>query len=205
MRLSPEELEAAAHVLFDALTSGIPDDDAMDELGVDEATYSRIKAKMFDLKAEEVRTKPTEHVYVQYMLDQAANIRDLTGMISEFKKTKQYNAMVGAIRTRADLQDRLIKQGQDFGLIQKSPAQRQVVAGIVITEMTNVELKRAAMRELRTLSRLMESAGDVDFLDVEASEVHRGPALKAPEREPLEVGRPEPKAKKRKKTPKQRM
>jgi len=206
MRMTPEELEAAANVLYDALSAGIPDDDAMEDLGVDEATYARIKSKMFDVKAEEIRTKPTEHIYVQYMLDQAANIRDLTDMISEFKATKQYNAMVGAIRTRADLQDRLIKQGQDFGIIQSGNQQRQVVAGIVLTELTNIELKRAALRELRTLNRLMESDGDKDFLDVEGNEVHRGPALEPALPEPLALAeRPAKPKKKKHKTPKQRM
>lgn len=175
----------------------------MEELGVDEDTYIRIKAKMFDVKAEEIRTRPTEHVYVQYLLDQTLNIRDLTNMIGEFKSTKQYNAMVGAIRTRADLQDRMIKMGQDFGLIRKAPQQKQIVAGIVIQELSNSELKRAALRELRTLNKLMEAEGDVDFLDVEANELHRGPALALPEPEPEPRAKPAPKRKKRK--PKQRM
>jgi hypothetical protein len=177
-------LEDAAAILFDALCTGITDAEAMDDLGVDRETYDAVKKKMFDVRAEEIRSMPTEHVFVQYILDQTANVRDLTAMIGEFRATKQYNAMVGAIRTRSDIQDKLITRGQEFGFIRKTPDRKQIVAGIVITDMTNEQLKRAALRELREFKTMMEDAGDVDFLDVEAGEVHRGPAL-PPAPEPI--------------------
>lgn len=180
MRLSKSELEDAAGVLFEALCSGITDDEAAEDLGVDRPTYDKIKAKMFDIHADVIRKMPVEHIFVQYILDQTANIRDLTSMIGEFKATKQYNAMVGAIRTRSEIQDKIISRGQEFGLIDKTPEKKQIVAGIVIREMSNSDIKRAALRELSDLNKLMAEAGDADMLDVEVGEVHRGPALPPP-------------------------
>lgn len=176
--LTKQELDDLSAVAYDALLSGMDMSELRDDLALDEDDFKAVLVHMYDAKAEEVRNRPTEHVYVQYIIDQCRNLGDLTKVISEFKTTRQHSAMVSAIKARSDIQDKIIERGQQFGIIAKAPeGGGQLVAGIVIAELTNTELKQAIMRELKEAQRFMTEYGDTNFIDVKVSEVHRGPAL----------------------------
>lgn len=149
-----------------------------EDLALNEEDFRAVLVHMFDAKAEEVRNRPTEHVYVQYIIDQCKNIADLTKLIAEFKTTRQHSSMVSAIKARSDIQDKIIDRGQQFGVIASSPERPgQLVAGIVIAELTNEELKKTILRELKQAQKMMDDFGDVNFIDVPVTEIHRGPAL----------------------------
>lgn len=166
--------------MYGLACQGKLDAEIMDEMGVDAPTYSALKAAMFDAKADEIRSKPTEHVYVQYTIDQAQNIKDLTMMLEDFKSTKQYNAMVGAVRARAEIYNKLIEMGQSFGLIRKEPDKKEIIAGMFIADMTNRQLKTAITGELTDLNVLMRRYGDRSILDMKPGSLHRGPRLPPP-------------------------
>jgi hypothetical protein len=201
MSLSNEEVSDLAELAYDALLSGMDADEVRDDLALNEDDFKAVLVHMFDAKAEEVRSKPTEHVYVQYIIDQCKNIADLTKLVGEFRTTRQHSAMVSAIKARSDIQDKIIERGQQFGIIASAPErQGQLVAGIVIAELTNMELKQTIMRELKETNRMMEQFGDRPFIDVEAGEIHRGPALPPAELSELtpEESEPVPKPKRKK-------
>lgn len=206
--LTKKELEELAQVAFDALVSGMDASELRDELALDEDDLKAVLVHMFDAKAEELRNRPTEHVYVQYVIDQCRNIVDLTKLIGEFKTTRQHSAMVSAIKARSDIQDKMIERGQEFGVIAK-PTERNgpLVAGIVIAELTNNELKQTIVRELKEVQRMMAQFGDANIIDVEVSELHRGPALPAADLATLHPEQPdiEPEPKPKAKRKKQRM
>lgn len=202
--LSSEELDDLATLAWDALMTGVEGEELRDSLALDEEDFSAVLTRMFDAKASEVRNKPTEHVYVQYILDQGRNIADLTTLVQDFKKTRQHSAMVSAIKARSDIQDKILQRGQEFGLIASAQdGKGLLLAGIMIQELTNDELRRAVVRELRDINTMMKDSGDADFIDVEVKEIHRGPALppedmgelEAPKVEPLPI---KPKKKKKK-------
>lgn len=180
MRMTKAELQEAIVTIYGLLARGKTDKQIMKRMGLAAEDYDALKAAMFDAKADELRTKPTEHVYVQYLLDQAENVRDLTSMVKEFHKTKQYNAMVGAVRVRAEIYDKLIARGQEFGLIRKTPERKEIVAGVLVAELSNDELKKAVVGELGMLDALTKRFGDGDLmaLDLPAA-LHHGPALPA--------------------------
>lgn len=178
MRLTKVQVQEAIVTIYAQMCEGKLDNDIMAEMGLDPDEYKRLRSAMFDAKADEVRAQPTEHVYVEYMIKQAGNIKDLTKMIDEFVTTKQYTALVGAIRVRAELYDKLITKGQEFGLIHKEPDKKQIMAGVLIADLSNKDLKTMITGELKTLNGLMQRYGDGNIIDMTLPKIlHHGPAL----------------------------
>lgn len=186
--MTKAEITEACETIWERLCSGDPDIDIMNSMGIDSDAYYQLRRRMFDDKAERLQTTPPEHVYVQYVLDQTQNIRSLTDMIKQFKDSKQYNAMVGAVRVRADLYDKLIDRGQDLGVFRKTPERKEIIAGVVVTEMNSKELRGAVVGAIRDIAKLMKSHGEHDIRDVLPGELHHGPALPAEARGEPEDG-----------------
>lgn len=198
LKLSPADLDAAAQHLWQLLIKGTDELEAQDKMCLDAATFKRVKTHMLDEKAQAIRELPVEHVYVQYILDQAHNIKELTTMIKEFGESKQYNAMVGAIRLRSDLHDRILTKGQECGVIHRQPERKEVVAGVLVADLNNNQLRGTLQRELSAITRLMSDHGEQSFLDVDPGAIHHGPALPAVTEAKPEEAEPEPPPKKRK-------
>lgn len=175
--MTKSELSEAMTTLWDLLTSGNSDAEAMDMMGLSSDTYVDLKRRLVDEKAAELKNKPAEHIYVEYIIWQTMGIVDLTKMMGEFKRLKQYNAMVGAVRVRAELYDKLIAKGQEFGVFKKTPERKEIVAGMAISEMGNKELKGAITGAIGELGKLMKRYGDTKIIDIEPGPTHHGPAL----------------------------
>lgn len=176
-RFTKAELKEAVTTIYAKLTEGKEDKEILEEMGLSAEDFDGLKRQMFDMKADELRGKPVEHVYVEYMVNQIQNVKDLTTMVKDFKSSKQYNAMVGAIRARADIYDKLIDRGQSLGVIKREPTVTKVIGGILVGELTNVQLKEMITKELGELNRLMRRYGDKGIIDMDPGSLHYGEAL----------------------------
>lgn len=162
-RWTRKQIAEAVSTIHGRLVSGASDSELCSEMGLAVEEYRALKSAMFDTEAEALRRRPVEHVYVDYMIKQSQNVADLTEMITQFKKSKQYNAMVGAIRARSEIYDKLIDRGQSFGLIHKQPDRKEVVNGIVIADLSNKELKGLITSEMAGLQKMMSKYGDASI------------------------------------------
>lgn len=179
-KLTKDQLREAVQHIYSAMIEGSADADIAAEMGLSAEEYQTLKTAMFDAKADEVRSRPTEHTYVQYVIDQVRNVKDLTDMIGDFKASKQYNAMVGAVKVRAEIYDKIVKFGQEFGLIHKEAKKGELLVGHLIADMTNKQLKAAITAELGALNGLVKKYGDGNIMDMAPGALHHGPALPAP-------------------------
>lgn len=177
MKFSKEEIAESIGRIYGLSCEGKTDDEIMDEMGLPAEDYRELKAAMFDAKADEFRAQPTEHRYVQYVIDQSQNVRDLTVMIESFKTTKQYNALVGAVRCRSEIYKGLIEMGQSFGILRKEPDRKMVIGGILVADLSNRQLKTTITEELKSLDGLMRRYGEKTILEINPGPIHRGPAL----------------------------
>jgi len=176
LKLNKAELQVALEKLFSLLGEGMADEDARHAMGLNQTDFAELREKMFKHKAQELKDRPTEHAYVEYLIAQRANLADLTHMIENFKSTKQYNAMVGAVRARSDILNNLIAKGQEFGLLEKRPEEKRIIAGVMIAQLSNKQLTSLVTRELGQLNKLVEKFGDgEDILDVDAGSVYKTP------------------------------
>jgi len=195
--LTKRDIAEAKVTIWEMLARGDKDSEIIDAVGLGADVYAVIKHQVLDDKAQALRNKPPEHVYVEYILAQERNINDLTAMIAEFKKSKQYNAMVGAIKARADLHDKLIAKGQEFGLFRKE-SEHKVIAGVLVSELSREDLKSAITGAISGLDKMMSMYGESSIIDVTPGALHHGPALPPPSQPSSDVIAP--KAKKASKT-----
>lgn len=177
MRLTKSEVEEAVATIYGRMASGEDDKEIIEAMGISAEDFKALKSAMFDAKADEIRQRPIEHVYVQYVLDQQGNVKDLTEMMETFKSTRQLNAMVGAIRVRSEIYDKIIKTGQDMGLLKRAATQHEIIGGIVIAELTNEKLRTLITGALKDLGGLMKKYGDKSIVEMDPGTLHYGPAL----------------------------
>jgi len=168
------EIASLAQRMFEALGEGKSDNDVMRELGLPGDEYQELKGAMFRVKAEELKRKPPEQVYCEYILAQMANIHDLSDMISQFRRSNQYSAMVGAVRARADILDRIIDRGQEFDLVVRKPEEKRIVAGVLVANLSNEQLKTAIVRELGNMNRLMKGVAEGSITELDPGNLYEG-------------------------------
>jgi hypothetical protein len=191
MKWTKDKVKEAVQAIFSRLEAGENELDIVTSMGISEDEYWVLRRKMLEQKSDELRKKPQEHVYVEYLINQSHNIRDLTDMIEEFRNTKQYNAMVGAIRARAEIHNMLVAKGQEFGLIKKTPDRKEIIAGVMVTNLSNEELKKEIVGQLKNLNELMRKHGDQNIIDMQRTDsIYHGPAL-PPHPQPIKEPMPE--------------
>lgn len=177
MKLTKEQMKEAILRLYGLLCDGTDETDVLDEMGLNAEEYEKLKHRMFEVKSAELQSTPPEHFYIQYIIDQTKNIKDLTDIVDQFKDTRQPTALVGAIRVRAEILDKIIAKGQEFGILKKTPNRTEIVAGVAIAELSDGDLKKQILNSIGSLGTLLGKYGDKDILDVSPGILHSGPAL----------------------------
>lgn len=153
------ELRHACAKVRSYLEDGKTHEDIAVLLGLDWADYETLVREYYEHESEDVRNKTTEQVYVDYVREQIRNIRDLTAILEQFKESKQHSAMVGAVRARSDIYDKIIDRGQQLGFIDKKP-ETKLIAGVIVAQLSNKELRAAITEELGHLDSLVARYGD---------------------------------------------
>lgn len=177
-----EMLEAVSKVW--ALTSmGRSEQEIADEMGLDISVVGALRVQMLEMKADELRAQPIEHTYVEYMLHQLENVHDLTDIIGKLRDTKQYNqAMIGAIRTRAEIWDKLMVKGQECSVIKKAPERKEVGIITLVGELSNSELRKEIADSLGKLTAMVARHGETDFMKLPVPTVlHTGDVVEEEE------------------------
>lgn len=165
--------------IYGRLLDGETDGDIMDSMSLDVQEYHRYKEGLYRLKAEELRQRPSEHTYVDYVIQQTENIQKLSDIVDDMMRTKDYTSvLIGAIKAKSEIHDKLITKGQEFGLIKKVASKKEIVAGVTVSELTNEDLKKAIAGALNDLNRMTQQYGDVDLKQLsEQNDLYYGESL----------------------------
>lgn len=185
--MTREEMLEAAKTLFKELVSGENPDDVADIMGWDSETFAKVKKAMLSSNADDMRSKPSEHVYIEYLIEQRRNVKDLTDLINNLDDKRQYNAVVGAIRLRSEIVDRILERGFDFGVLKRAESRQGSGAitlnylGINLGDMTAPQLRDAIGAQLKELEGLMGKFGDgVGITTLSPGALHYGKAVTVP-------------------------
>lgn len=165
--------------------SGESDDDIRAKFGMDLETYDRFAKECLLQEVERIQNKSVGEVYVEYVLAQKKCISDLEKMANRFDNVKHYSALVNSVKTRSDILDKIIKVGQDFGLLEKRPERKEIVAGVMIHKMDDEQLRTTILGELKNLEKMMNHFGDQTIIDLPKGELYRELPV------PLELKEPE--------------
>lgn len=150
MELSPEDIIEMVEEEYD-VTLSISD----------VAQY--INRVVNEIKAD-VESKDAGVVYSRYIMGQLSILRDLNGVIKNNKDNGKYaNAVVGALRLKMDINEKILKTGQEMGFISKLPEGHYILNGKDLRNSSTDELiekiaeEDAETREL--VKELLKSTG----------------------------------------------
>lgn len=166
------KLRKAIAQLTEFYSAGATDEEAQELLGVTDAKFIKLKKALYDQETERLSTTPTEHVYVQYVINQIGCIRDLNELYKACKSQKNSNAGVGAIRARSEIFDKIIKTGQEFGVLEKKPEEKRIVAGVLVAQLSNVQLRQSITSALGDLNEMVSTFGNLDITQVTPGQLH---------------------------------
>lgn len=152
----------------------------MDRFGLMPDEYFDMKHRAFRGQVEVFRRRSTEEIYAEYVFQQAACVRDLTDAAVAADTKRDIKALISAIKARSDIYDKIIKTGQDFGIIEKKAERREIALGVVLANLSDEDLRARISGELTGITDLMTKFGDKNLLDLKPGKLHRKlPALPA--------------------------
>jgi len=175
LELSKAELREAVAKILSLTLSGKDEEEIAGLMSLTPAQFEQVKKEMLSREAERLVSRDNEEIYADYVLQQLSCIRDLIKIQRDFTGEKNTSAMVGAIRARSDIVDKIVDRGQDLGFIHKAPDRRHITGGLVIAEMSNTDLRKAILGELQTVQSMMKDVGGggKDLLELTAGPLHR--------------------------------
>ena len=110
--------------------------------------------------------RPGVEAYIDYLYRQEGFIRDLNLVVDEYRQNpgevKLAPAAVAAIRAKSEILDKVLKTGQDFGVIRKAATKKEldVVEGHSVAELSDTELRNLIFGLLKRMSKLVTQYGD---------------------------------------------
>lgn len=174
MALKRRELLEAAAYIYEQKIRGKRDKFIQEQLGFDAEQYAECQKFLLEHQSEKLRDMPREHVYVDYVIDQKKNVKDLDNLIKNLDANSQYNALIGAIRLRADIQNKILDRAQEFGLVKKEAEKRELIGGIAIFDLGADDLRKKIVTHTKGLADVMRDYGEKDFLRLPSPELHYG-------------------------------
>lgn len=193
---TPIELRAVFSKLRSLIASGVEELEIISQLGISYEEYEELLRRFIEHELQAERKRSTDEHYLNYLLEQRSNLRELTGMIKGFGESKQFNAQVGAIRAKADILERVLDRAEQFGFINlKRPV--TTINGILIANASSPEIRKTIQGMLVEMKQIAAS-GDKAMAEVEVGDLHQDevidvPAIAAPAPPPAKTSRAKPK------------
>lgn len=143
------------------LNQGKTREEIFSELAIGGPTFESLFSRYFDEAEQEIQSKTPLRVFSEYVGRQTELVRDLQGLKKTLKSLKYKNAQayVMAVRTQSEILDKLIKTGQDLGLVVKTPDQVLLVGGKDARELDSDELELEVMREMENIRGIIAKKG----------------------------------------------
>jgi len=172
-----KEVRLSVAALHAHLLEGLEPDEIMTVEGWNEQDFEFFYRKLIDQEVAKIQDRSIEEIYFHYALDQGKCIRALDQVAKRFGKSKQYNALVGAIKAKSEIFDKIITRGQEFELIHKAPKGIKFIGQVAVDNLSSREVKKMMERELGELALLQNSKlGDTFAVNDDGLTVMRGGA-----------------------------
>lgn len=120
IRRSNSRLRRRLAELRAMITAGHTDEKIIEETGVEFQALEILKDEIYKQDRAAIDSADPVSIFIRYCLQQEGIIVELDKVIEKFSTTNQGSAIVGAIKEKSQIFDRVIKMGQDLGLIAKA-------------------------------------------------------------------------------------
>lgn len=143
------------------ISRGQTRDEIISELGITSNTYDILHTKYFTQVEKEQEGKSPLRIFSEYVASQEELIRTLWKFTDNSSKDKEYRnaqAFVAAVRAQSDIRDRIIKTGQELGVIVRTPEKVLIIDGADARDMDTAELRHQAMAKIRKVEKMLEDS-----------------------------------------------
>jgi hypothetical protein len=158
-RLTRRQKAELAASIYSGLVEGQTEAEIIDELGVTAQHYAMAKKFLLVSKGDEEEGLSPKERFARYVIDQERNVTDLNDLVNNLNSKTQYSVIVGAIRMRAEIADRVISTGQTLGIISKEPERKVLLGGISISDMKDTDLRKGVIDAIGGLGKMIEKYG----------------------------------------------
>lgn len=157
------------------LSQGLTRSEILQVMGVKNGTLTVIEKRLLASDAQRFTAMSTAHRYYLYCLQQEQCARDLDSLyqilINEFKDWRNNpinvfgkpnprpspQSIVMAVRTKSDILDRVLKTGQEMGIIQKRVKEIRVEGDLNLSAMPTAKLKAMMEQRLNDFKNLVDA------------------------------------------------
>lgn len=161
------EVDLLVSSIRDGIIEGKSDTAIAEELSLSQHEFRRLKTRLYEQMVDGLASKTAEIQYADYRLEQERCLRELDTMIGSFRRTRQYNAMVGAVRAKSQILGDMHKTGINMGVIKQEASFDREVAGVRISELDNADLRKMIAETLGDIKRIIDKFTDAPMGDVE--------------------------------------
>lgn len=146
----------------DSMVRGVSETQACIELNISLDELRKNQNKVIDDLVKDTHDSTALQVYAKYVMEQRGCVGELQVMINSFKTSKQHNALVGAVRAKSDILDKIVNKGQDMGLIDKRARRIEFIGQLDVRDLTEVEIARSIMSTIKDINELVAMGAVVD-------------------------------------------
>ncbi len=161
--------------------AGGADDDAIrTKMDIPHGKFRQLKREAISYERTHLRGQTTEDVYLEYKLSQKRLTGWLERMISEFAKEAQSGPQVAAIKAIADINDRVIKTGQEMGILERASEPGQGTGGNLFADLSTAALRKVITSLAGEYAALEAKYGSQKIIDVEYGSTYHDPPKELP-------------------------
>lgn len=172
-----EKIELAA-AIREAMVEGSSDGDIIEELGITAQDFAVAKKFLLESIGNEQELMTSRERFAEYLLRQDRNIAELDDLVTNLNSKTQYNVILGAIRLRADIGDRVIATGQTLGVIDREPEKKIMLGGIAVSELPDKGLRKGVIAAIAGFGKLIEKYGEgMSLKQLQPGTLHYGEAV----------------------------
>lgn len=129
---------------------------------------SKLKKEIFYEEIVSSKSLTNEERFAQYKMQQMEIVKDCDVLIERFKDTTQVSALVSMLKTKADILDKIVQKGQEFGVIDKNPDKQQMLVGTIdLTDATIEQLESELLKTNANINNVMKMTKEFDLNSIE--------------------------------------
>lgn len=176
----PTLLTATTAQLYELRVDGLSDAEIITTLRISQVELARLDETLYAEQSFEIASEKPDRTFAKYRLEQRRNIKALDELVHELDGNTQYNAVLGAIRLRAELLDRIIETGQKLGVMAKAATRHEHSGAVMnlIATMTPPELRNSIKQLSLNVQQMVARHGDKGFLELPEGEIYYGDSAK---------------------------
>jgi hypothetical protein len=156
--ISDQKKKLAEFIIL--LNQGKTREEIIELMGLHPHQFEAFFRNYYEEAEAEQTSKTPMRIFAEYVGKQNQLCRDLEGLKDALSdKWRNAQAYVAAVKTQSEILDKLIKTGQDLGLIQKTPDQVLMVGDRDAREVGADELESFVFTEMESIKGLVSKRG----------------------------------------------